>query len=577
VIYKGDKVEVPLSKSITGRVARRNIVDVITDDVVVRENDLITPEIAKRIEEMGYEKVMVRSPLTCETSLGVCAKCYGMDLSTGRLVEEGMAVGIIAAQSIGEPGTQLTMRTFHIGGIAAKSVEESSWLSKFDGTIKYYQLKVVTNPQNQRVVLNRNGEVIILDDKGRELERHLVPAGAILHVEEGGRVKPGKEILTWEPHMIPILAEKAGRVEYDDIIEGVTMKVEQDTKSKKVRRQIIEHKGELHPQIIIKDENGDPLAMYPIPEKAYIEVDQGQEISAGTLLAKTPREVSGVQDITGGLPRVTEIFEVRRPKNPAVIAEIDGVVELGEKKRGKATIIVRNESGMEVEHIIPHGKHFRVHRGDKVKAGQPLVDGPLVPKDILRISGEEAVQQYLLREVQNVYRSQNVTIDDKHIEIIIAQMLRCVEVKESGDTDVLPGTVIDKFRFRSINNETVKQGKKPATAEPLLLGITKASLHSDSFISAASFQETTKVLTEAALAGKTDHLVGLKENVILGHLVPAGTGFKAYIEQGVKKLGEPIRRAKPAEVEETAAVEDEGEEMVSGLVGAAEEAGAENE
>ena len=566
VIYKGDKVEVPLSRSITGRVSRRNIVDVITDEVVVSENELITPEIAKRIEGMGYDKVMVRSPLTCETALGVCGNCYGMDRSTGRAVELGMAVGIIAAQSIGEPGTQLTMRTFHIGGVASKAVEESSYTSKYTGVLKYSNLKVVTNPQNQQVVLNRNGEVVILDDKGRELERHVVPAGAVLHIAEDAEVKPGAEILTWEPHMIPILAEVAGVVEYDDIIEGVTMKVEQDQKSKTFRRQILEHKGELHPQIIIKDEGGDRLAMYPIPEKAYIEVELGQKMSAGTLLAKTPREVSGVQDITGGLPRVTEIFEVRRPKNPSVIAEVDGVVQLGEKKRGKATILVKNESGMEVEHVIPHGKHFRVHAGDSVKAGQPLVDGPLVPKDILRISGEEAVQQYLLREVQNVYRSQNVTIDDKHVEIVIAQMLRCVEVNESGNTDLLPGTVIDKFRFKAINNETIKKGMKPATAEPLLLGITKASLHSDSFISAASFQETTKVLTEAALAGKTDPLVGLKENVILGHLVPAGTGFKAYLQQGVKKLGEPIRR-KPVVQDRP----ENGQEAIPGLVASEEE------
>jgi len=389
-----------------------------------------------------------------------------------------------------------------------------------------------------------------MDSKGRELERHAVPAGAVILIKEGDDVKAGTELLHWEAFMIPIIAEKSGIVEYDDIVEGATMKVEQDAVSKRLRRQIIEHKGELHPQIIIKDQNGDPLAMYPIPEKAYIEVEPGQSISAGTLMAKTPRDTVVTQDITGGLPRVTEIFEVRRPKNPAVISEIDGIVELGEKKRGKATIIVRNESGMEVAHVIPHGKHFRVHKGDRVKAGEPLVDGPLVPKDILRISGEEAVQQYLLREVQNVYRSQNVTIDDKHIEIIIAQMLRNVQVVEAGDTELLPGTVIDKFRFRRVNQETVKLGKKPSTAEPLLLGITKASLHSESWISAASFQETTKVLTEAALAGKTDTLVGLKENVILGHLVPAGTGFKIYVGKGVRKLAEPVPEERPVPVAE---------------------------
>ncbi len=542
VIYKGDKVEIPLVRSITGRVARDKIVDIVSDEVIVEENQLITEKVAQRIESMRYDKIRVRSPLTCESALGVCRCCYGMDLSTGRTVESGLAVGIIAAQSIGEPGTQLTMRTFHIGGIASKSVEETGVTAKRKGRVQFSNLKVIANDQGQTIVLNRTGEIAILDAKGIELERHEVPAGAVVLVNEGDEIKSGTEIAQWDAHMIPIIADKGGIAEYDDIVDGVTMKLEEDPVSKTMRRQIIEHKGELHPQIVIKDTNGEPLAMYPIPEKAYVEVEPGQKVGAGTLLAKTPREMSGTQDITGGLPRVTELFEVRRPKNPSVIAEIDGSVELGEKKRGKATILVRNDSGMEVSHVIPHGKHFRVHRGDVVEAGDALVDGPLVPKDILRINGEEAVQQYLLREIQNVYRSQNVTIDDKHIEIIIAQMLRNIEVVDSGDTELLPGTVIDKYRFRKINQETVKLGKKPATAEPLLLGITKASLHSESFISAASFQETTKVLTEAALAGKTDSLVGLKENVILGHLVPAGTGFKEFLGRTVKKLGEPVAR-----------------------------------
>ncbi|MEE3230015.1 MAG: DNA-directed RNA polymerase subunit beta', partial [Planctomycetota bacterium] len=546
-----------------------SIVDVITDEVIVAENQLITEDIAKRIEALGYEKVMVRSPLTCETALGVCASCYGMDRSTGRDVERGMAVGIIAAQSIGEPGTQLTMRTFHIGGVASKAVEESSFESRHNGEVKYENIKYVTNAEKQDVVLNRNGEVLIIDDKGRELERAGVPAGAILHVAEGGKVKAGNSVLTWEPHMIPIIAEMDGTVEYDDIIEGVTMQKEVDTVTDKTRYLIIEHKGECHPQIIIKDKAGDSLAVYPIPEKAYIEVEGGQKITPGTLLARSPRAMDKVQDITGGLPRVTEIFEVRKPKNPSVISEIDGVVKLEEeKKRGKFVISVTNEeSGRDPEmHVIPHGKHFRVHTGDIVKAGDSLVDGAVFPADILRIKGEESVQQYLLREVQTVYRSQNVTIDDKHIEIIVSQMLRCVEIGDPGDTDLLPGTVIDKFRFRKVNNETLKEGRKPATAEPQLLGITKASLHSDSFISAASFQETTKVLTEAALSGKTDNLVGLKENVILGHLVPAGTGFKEYLEQSIKKLGEPV--ARPVEPEPQESVDS----LLAGITGGSVEA-----
>ncbi|MCI0652133.1 MAG: DNA-directed RNA polymerase subunit beta' [Planctomycetes bacterium] len=543
VIYRGDKIEVSLAQNIRGRVSRTTIRDIVTDDVVVRDNDMITDDIARKIEALGYTKMRVRSPLTCEASLGVCAQCYGMDLSTGRMAEEGLAVGIIAAQSIGEPGTQLTMRTFHIGGIASKAVQDNVIRASSSGRIVHRNLRTVQNPDGETIVLNRTGEIIVEDKQGREVERHGVPLGAVVQLAEGSEVRPKQPIYNWDPHMIPIIAEKSGKVEYEDIVEGATLKVEIDPVSKKKRRVIVEHKGELHPQIVLRDvREGAIIALYPIPEKAHIEVERGQDIAAGTLLAKTPREITGTQDITGGLPRVTEIFEVRRPKNPAVIAEIDGSVEMGEKKRGKTTIIVRSERGIEQEHMIPHGKHYRVHKGDVVLAGDPLVDGDLVPRDILRIKGVEAVQDYLLREVQKVYRSQNVTIDDKHIEIIVGQMLRNVSVLDPGDAELLPSTVIDKFRFRRTNEAIVNQGKKPATAEPLLLGITKASLQSESFISAASFQETTKVLTEAALAGKTDNLLGLKENVIMGHMIPAGTGFRLYFEKGIKKLGEPKRR-----------------------------------
>jgi len=534
-VYKGDKVDVSLAQNINGRVARDTIVDIVADEVIVRENELITEEIARRIADLGHEKIRVRSPLTCEASVGVCARCYGMDLSAGRLVEQGLAVGIIAAQSIGEPGTQLTMRTFHIGGTASRAVEDKEIRTKRPGFVKFSNLKVVEDQNKDRVVLNRNGEILIVDKKGRELERYLIPAGAKVLVDEGEEIKPKKVLVEWDPHNIPILAERPGSVRFDEIVEGETLKYEKDPGSGTTRKVIIAHKGDLHPQIIIEDENGAPLGWYPIPEKAHILVEDGQRIVAGSVLAKTPREITGTQDITGGLPRVTEIFEARKPKDPAVISEIDGIVELGEKRRGKRTILIRNESGIETEHLVPHGKHLRVHRGDRVRAGEPLVDGPLVPGDILRISGEEALHQYMLREIQSVYRSQNVRIDDKHIEIILAQMLRKVKVENAGDTDLLPSVIIDKFRFREINDEVMKKRGKPATAKPVLLGITKASLQSESFISAASFQETTKVLTEAAIAGKVDRLVGLKENVILGHLVPAGTGFSAYYRAQVKK------------------------------------------
>jgi DNA-directed RNA polymerase subunit beta' len=574
VIYRGEKVEVRLADSIRGRVSRANIVNPITDEVIVKENEMITTEIARRIEELGLEKIQVRSPMTCDAPLGICRRCYGMDLSTGSMVEEGMAVGIIAAQSIGEPGTQLTMRTFHIGGTAARAVEESEIRAKKGGLVQYTRLKVVKNDAGEQVVLTRNGEITILDPKGRELEKYEIPAGSNLLVEENNEVKPGQVLCQWDPHSIPILAEVGGKVRYEDVIQGETMRLEKDPSGHQ-RRLIMEHKGDLHPQVVLEDASGKILDFYYLPEKAHIEVTEGTQISAGTLLAKTPREVSGTQDITGGLPRVTEIFEARKPKEPAVIAEIDGAVELlGEKRRGKRTIIVRSESGIEREHLVAHGKHLRVHAGDFVRAGEALVDGPLVPHDILRISGEEAVQQYLTREIQNVYRSQRVDIDDKHIEIIVTQMLRKVKIETPGDTTLLPGSVLDKFEFRAANQNLSKCVKittkgdsdfaegtivpkdaleqvnaqiealggepskgtrpKPATASTQLLGITKASVQSSSFISAASFQETTKVLTEAALAGKVDNLVGLKENVILGHLVPAGTGFHTFQESEVR-------------------------------------------
>ena len=534
-IMKGDRVDVSLAQQVRGRTARDTIVDVVTDEVIVEEGQLITMDVAEKIAALGYEKVRVRSALTCEAGDGVCAMCYGMDLSRGKLAELGLAAGIIAAQSIGEPGTQLTMRTFHIGGTASRSLAESTVKAARKGTVQFQSVKLGENPEGGQVSLDRNGFLLIVDDKGRELERYAIPLGAVLPVAEGTKVKTGETLAEWDPHSIPIFADRAGRVRFEDIVEGKTMKREKDAAGVE-RKLIMDHKGDLHPQIVIEDKEGTPLIYYPIPEKAYIEVDDGLTVKAGTLLAKTPRETMGTQDITGGLPRVTEVFEARRPKEPAIMAEIDGTVELvREMKRGKRTILVKNEeSGIVQEHLVPHGKHLKVQSGDRVQAGQPLVEGPLIPHDILRISGEDELQNYLLREVQGVYRSQNVTIDDKHIEVIISQMLRKVLVADPGDSDFLPDAVIDKFRFRQSNQDLVKAKKKPATAEPVLLGITKAALQSDSMISAASFQETTKVLTEAAIAGRRDPLLGLKENVILGNMVPTGTGFRPLQRTRVK-------------------------------------------
>ena len=581
VVYRGEKVEVKLTDSINGRVSRQSIVDPFTDEMIVAENQMITPEIARKIEKLGLEKIQVRSPMTCDAPLGVCRNCYGMDMSTGALVEEGMAVGIIAAQSIGEPGTQLTMRTFHIGGSVSKQVEESDIKCKKGGIVRLTRIRSVKNAEGFEVVLNRNGEITLLDDRAREIESYDIPTGSRLLVTEGEKVKDGATLCDWNPYSIPILSEVAGTVRFEDIVEGETMRQEREP-SGNMLMLIVEHKGELHPQVVIQNDEGKTVDAQYLPERASIRVKEGAKIEPGTVIAETPRETGGVTDITGGLPRVTEIFEARKPKDPAVVAEVDGEVELlNERKRGKRTIIVRSESGIEREHLVPAGKRFLVHTGDVVKAGQALVDGPLVPHDILRVSGEEAVQQYLLHEIQQVYRAQRVEINDKHCEIIIARMLRKVKIENAGDTKLLPGLVMDRFEFRRVNMETAKclkvmnsgdtqltegeimpkdkiearnaeveamggtpaKCKKPksATASTQLLGITKAAVQSSSFISAASFQETTKVLTEAALAGKVDRLVGLKENVILGHLIPAGTGFRIFQESEVNYRREAMQ------------------------------------
>ncbi|MBL8873725.1 MAG: DNA-directed RNA polymerase subunit beta' [Planctomycetaceae bacterium] len=580
-IYRGEKIEVHLADAINGRVSRQNIIDPVTKQVVVHENEMIVPTVARQIEQLGLDKIQVRSPMTCDAALGVCRLCYGMDMSTGSLVEEGMAVGIIAAQSIGEPGTQLTMRTFHVGGTANTQVGESDIKVRKGGIVRFTRLRIVRNQEGRDVVLTRSSEIAILEPgTGREMEKYDIPTGAALNVKEGDTVTKGQVLCEWNPHKIPILSEVTGKVRYDDVVEGETMRTERDP-SGNLRSVIIDHRGDLHPQIVIEGEDGKTLDVYYLPEKAIITLPEGTIVQAGSELAETPRGATSVTDITGGLPRVTEIFEARKPKDPAVIAEIDGIVEVkSEKKRGKRTIIVRSDSGEEIEHLVPPGKRFMVHSGDIVKAGQALVDGPLVPHDILAVSGEEAVQQYLVHEVQQVYRMQKVEINDKHLETIISRMLRKVKIENAGDTNLLPGLVMDKFEFRRHNNELAKclkisdpgdsefkvgeivpreaveqsnaqieaagakpaKGKapKPATSKTQLLGITKASVQSNSFISAASFQETTKVLTEAALAGKVDRLVGLKENVILGHLIPAGTGFRIFQESEVSYRREAL-------------------------------------
>jgi DNA-directed RNA polymerase subunit beta' len=603
--YKGEQVDVPLRDVIVGRVARENIVNPVTDETIVKENQIITGEMARKIEDLGLETIRVRSPMTCESPMGVCAKCYGNDMSTGKMVEEGMAIGIIAAQSIGEPGTQLTMRTFHTGGVATRAVVESEILASVSGDIKYRELNAVAEPEmpdedsgqgrglpKGLIALKRNGEIAILDDKARELDKFKVPYGAHILVKDGQKIKAGQRCIWWDPHRIPILAEAEGVVRFQDIEEGETVRVESESRRAAApqRLVVIEHKGEKHPRIVIEDKGGKILDFHYLPAKARIEVAEGDTVVPGQLLARQPREMTGTQDITGGLPRVTEIFEARRPKDPAAMAEISGRVELRtDKRRGKMTVVVRSESGMEREHHVPHDQHLLVHTSDYVEAGDRLTEGPLVPHNILSIRGEEALQQYLLSEIQAVYRGQGQSINDKHMEIILAQMLRKVRVESVGDTNLLPGEVVDKFRFQAENRRLAQSLKiieggdtpfvkgdvavrdkveqanmeaeatggtpaktrrpKPATAKTLLLGVTKASLQSESFLSAASFQESTKVFTEASLAGKVDELRGLKENVILGHLIPAGTSFKPYLEMKIKRSVE-LGALMPREEEE---------------------------
>jgi len=552
-VYRGNRMEVPLWQALIGRAARQTITDVVTDEVIVRENELITEEIARRIEGMGYSKIMVRSPLTCEAPIGICASCYGMDLSTGRSVEQGLAVGIIAAQSIGEPGTQLTMRTFHIGGMAIKATEEPRLYSKVRGTARLSNVQTA-DIRNQLIVLNRDAEIQLLDDKGRKLEEYQIPVGSMMRVKDGDKVKPGGVLAEWDPHNIPINSANEGTAVYEDIIKGKTFQEERDPKSGIVRKVIIEHRGDLHPQIVVRNAKGAILEFHPIPERAHIEVKDGEKVRPGSILAKSPREVTGTQDITGGLPRVTELFEARAPKEPAVVSRIDGVIELGEKKRGRRAVVVKNpETAVSVPHDVPQGRHLRVRTGDRVRAGDPLVEGPLVPREILKIKGEEAVQEYLLGEVQAVYRSQNVTINDKHLEIIIAQMMRKVRIQDPGESRYLRGIIVDRFRLKEENEVLKKASKKPATYEPLLLGISKAAIQSESFIAAASFQETTRVLTDAAISGKRDDLVGLKENVIMGHLIPAGTGFKQYLKKPVFHTGTEEGEEKEEEEKEEVA------------------------
>jgi DNA-directed RNA polymerase subunit beta' len=529
-LKEGEEVIQSLSDRILGCVVVDDVFDPVSGEMIVEANTLLSQELANEIEDRGVEKVKIRSVLTCEAKRGVCCLCYGTNLASGQLVEIGEAVGVIAAQSIGEPGTQLTLRTFHIGGIAGRIAEQTQKVSKHEGKITFRKLRAVKGRSDRDIVLTRKSEVLLLDEGDRVRSRFGVPYGAELHVGEGQDIAKGEVIYEWDPYSDVILSDKAGVVEYHDIAEDVTVRERIDEKTGKMRMVVIEDREKKkHPHLHIKDKDGASVGNFIIPTGAHLLVKDGQEVLAGDQLCKIPKDISKTSDITGGLPRVAELFEVRKPKESATVTEIDGVVEFGPVTRGMRKIIVKNDNGDEKSYIIPQGKHLRVYQGDRVEAGDQLTEGPTNPFDILNIKGVNAAQAYLVNGIQEVYRLQGVEINDKHIETIVRQMLQKVQIEDPGDTMFLEGDLVDKSSFREENERVIAEGKgKAATFKPVLLGITKASLSTDSFISAASFQETTRVLTDAAVKGKTDKLLGLKENVIMGHLIPAGTGLKQY-------------------------------------------------
>jgi DNA-directed RNA polymerase subunit beta' len=529
ILEAGVEVE-PLRDRVVGRVSLEKIKD-YEGNVIVEINQEITEELANAIQAAGIERVKIRSVLTCESRRGVCGRCYGRNLATGRFVEMGEAVGVIAAQSIGEPGTQLTMRTFHIGGTATRVTEQSKVEARNNGFVKFIDLKVVEGRGKILISMNRSGLIAVVDEKGREKERHHVVYGARLRVEDGQPVTIGQTMVEWDPYTFSILTESAGTIEFKDLQPGLTIEEQVDEVTGLSQLVVTLPPGdEKHqPTIQVRDSQGRVRKKYLMPSRAHLMVADGDDVQPGDVLAKIPRETTKTKDITGGLPRVVELFETRKPRDPAVISEIDGVVKYGEIAKGLRKIYVESEDGRTVkEYSIPRGVHINVQEGEHVRAGEPLIDGPLNPHDILAVLGEKYTQAYLVNSIQEVYRLQGVNINDKHIETIVRQMMRWVKVEDVGDTTFLLEEQIDKFRFREENDRVIREGGRPATGRPLLLGITKASLSTDSFISAASFQETTRVLTEAAISGKVDYLRGLKENVIMGRLIPAGTGLERY-------------------------------------------------
>ena len=551
-IYQGDEEIVDLKTRIYGRTSCETIHDPVDKSVIIKAGQLASEKEAAHLAKIGVEKLKIRSVLTCESKRGCCAKCYGLHLATHRMAKIGEAVGIVAAQSIGEPGTQLTMRTFHVGGAAMSSFKQPFINTKHAGTIKYTDMRAVTTIEGTWIALTKNGILTIHDDDGRELESHKLVVGSVISVEDGSKVKKGQQIVTWDPYNVPIITEKAGKLEFRDMISGITITKEKNESTGNEETVVIEHKEDLHPQVVVVNpKTHEVLASYTIPAGAHLSVKNNEKVEAGTTIAKTPRKASKTKDITGGLPRVAELFEARKPKDACEIARIDGTVEIGGLVRGKRRVIVTDQkTGQQEEHLIPRSKHILLFNGDHVGKGDQITDGPVVPHDLLEILGPQALREHLVNEVQEVYRAQGVEINDKHVEIIIRQMLRKVKITDPGDTEFLWGDQIDRGEFEKENNRVSEEGGKAAEAEPVLLGITKASIETESFISAASFQDTTRVLTEAATLAKSDLLRGFKENVIMGHLIPAGTGF---ISNRNFDLHETERPQLPAAVEEDAA------------------------
>ncbi|HNC74363.1 MAG TPA: DNA-directed RNA polymerase subunit beta', partial [Elusimicrobiota bacterium] len=526
-IRSGEDIIEPLEERLVGRFTLDNVVNPMTDEPLVTPGHMITAAQAKQVAASGIDRIRIRSVLTCEAEHGVCAKCYGLNLANGRLVEIGEAVGVIAAQSIGEPGTQLTLRTFHIGGTASRVIQRSQVVTEKGGTVKFINFRTIKNRNGELICVSRNGVLSIRETGGgQEREHYDIPYGARLKIADGKKAESGEILAEWDPYSLPIISEYEGTVKLQDVVDGITMHEERNRITGLIERVIIEHRAEqLHPSVLVMKGNKKE-ASYPLPVDTNIVAQDGDKVEPGDVVAKIPQEVSKTKDITGGLPRVAELFEARKPRNSAVVSEIDGVVKLGQTARGTMKVTVTNEeTGLARDYSIPQGKHLVVYEGDRVGVGEPLTDGSVNPHDILRVRGAKEVQEFLVNEIQEVYRLQGVGMNDKHIEIIVRQMLSNVLITKSGDTDFLAGEVVSKVRFNRENKRVSDAKGDPADAQPILLGITKASLSSDSFISAASFQETTRVLTDASATGQLDPLRGLKENVIIGHLIPTGSGF----------------------------------------------------